>query len=175
MLSRNTHMKNSTAKLLSAVFALAFLAGCGFTPLYGTNKQGVAVDSLLTAIEFAPAKTRLEQRIRNRLISKIAPPGTQSAALYRLEVFPFVDERDTLVRGDSDVQRRIYNLRVTYKLFNIANKKPLASGTVLAVTSYVRVVSEFANVRAKRNAEDRAAVSSADDIKIRLAAYFAAR
>lgn len=174
MLSRNTHHGLRMAKRISVLFALAFLTSCGFTPLYGTNSAGVGVQSQLSAIEITPAKTRLAQRIRNRLISKMSPPGSKSAALYRLNVFPFVDERDTLVRGDADVQRRIYNLRVTYKLYDIATNKPLANGTVLAVTSYVRVVSEFANVRAKRNAEDRAAASSADDIKIRLAAFFAA-
>ena len=175
MLSRNKNLNLLPTKAISAVFALAFLSGCGFTPLYGTNNSGDVVDGQLSAIEIAPAKTRLAQRIRNRLISTLAPPGAQSAALYRLEIFPFVDVRDTLVRGDADVQRKIYNLRVTYKLLDIANNKPMTSGTVLAVTSYVRVVSEFANVRASRNAEDRAAASSADDIKIRIAAYFAAR
>jgi LPS-assembly lipoprotein len=175
MLSRNINFGILPVKVTSALFALLFLSGCGFTPLYGTSSTGDVVDNQLSAIEIAPAKTRLAQRIRNRLISTLAPPGAQSAALYRLEVFPFVNVRDTLVRGDADVQRKIYNLRVSYKLFDIANNKPLASGTVLAVTCYVRVVSEFANVRARRNAEDRAATSSADDIKIRLAAYFAAR
>jgi LPS-assembly lipoprotein len=175
MLSRNTNLGRMISRSIFLFFTVALLAGCGFTPLYGTNQSGNTVDEHLTAIEIVPVKTRVAQQIRNRLISRMSPPGRQTAPLYRLEIFPFVQERDTLVRSDADVQRKIYNLRVTYKLFNAANNKPVTSGAVLAVTSYARIISEFSNVRAKRNAEDRAATSTADDIKIRLAAFFAAQ
>lgn len=167
--------RKTTTRVLIAATVAFILAACGFRPLYGTNSTGVAVSGELNAVHIAEVKTRVAQRVRNRLISTIAPPGSQAAIRYRLEIFPFEWERDTLVRTNRDVRRRIYNLRVTYKLFDVATKKGLASGNVLAVSSYVRVVSEFANVRAKLDAENRAAVAAADDIKIRLAAYFASK
>lgn len=172
---RNTRSRLQVIRMLAVLSAVSFVAACGFTPLYGTNKHGASVDKQLRATIIADVKSRVAQGIRNRLISTMSPPGADLASRYRLEVFPFEWERDTLVRSDADVKRRIYNLRVTYKLFDLASNKGLASGTVLAVASYVRVVSEFANVRAKIDAENRAAVSAADDIKIRVAAYFAAQ
>lgn len=155
--------------------AVLFVASCGFRPMLASNAYGPGVVAHLSAITIAEVRKRVAQRVRNRLVSIMSPPGTAAAPLYRLEIFPFEKLRDTLVRRDADVQRRIYELRVTYKLFDLATNRPLNSGSVLAVASFVRVISEFANVRARREAEDRAAVAAADDIKIRLSAFFAAR
>jgi LPS-assembly lipoprotein len=173
MLLRNRRMGRIWALCAAGLGLSLTLTGCGFTPLYGYSRDKYSVNHYLASVYIAEVNKRVAQLVRNRLISIMSPPGAEGPSKYRLEIFPFESERDTLVRSDADVKRRIYNLRVSYKLFLKAGNKPVSAGAVLAVSPYSRVSSEFANVRARRDAVRRAAVTAADDIKIRLAAYFA--
>jgi len=73
-----------------------------------------------------------------------------------------------------DVQQ--FGINVSYTLVEIATGKPVVSGTTFARVSYDNPGQQqrFANARGQRDAENRAAKVISDNIKARLASYFAA-
>lgn len=156
------------ACLLAAGLALG---GCGFQPLYGANSRSSTVAFELSSITIVPSKNRVAQQVRNHLISTMSPPGQASPAAYRLELEPAESLRDVFIRPNSDITRQNYTLRVRYNLYDHRTNRLLDDGSVFSIVSYDRVQSEFANVRAQRNAQTQAARAVADDIRTALAAY----
>ena len=64
-------------------------------------------------------------------------------------------------------------MNATYVLSDRATDKTLTTGRSFASASYDFSTQRFANLRAKRDAEERVAKTVADDIQSRIAAYFA--
>ncbi len=66
-------------------------------------------------------------------------------------------------------------MNTTFVLSDIATRKTLMTGKSFATASYDFSNQRFANLRAKRDAEERAAKAVAQDIQARIAGYFATR
>jgi len=73
-----------------------------------------------------------------------------------------------------DVQQ--FGINVTYTLVEVATGKSVVTGTTSARVSYDNPGQQqrFANARGQRDAENRAAKVISENIKSRLASYFAA-
>jgi LPS-assembly lipoprotein len=171
------------AATLAAVLPLA---GC-LRPLYGQRSAssvggaavGGDVASQMAAIEIVPVNTRVLQKIRNELSFRFTGGGEPiRPALYRLtlslsESFPqaVVDP----VTGRIEIET--VSIDAYYSLAPVGPAAPgkLAafSGTALGRASLTRSRQRFANVSARRDAEDRAAMVVADQIQTQLAARFA--
>jgi len=63
-------------------------------------------------------------------------------------------------------------LDADYTLYRLNDRKPLLKGRLRSVSSYNVVVSEYANLAAEQDAENRAARQLALDLVDRLASYF---
>ena len=82
----------------------------------------------------------------------------------------------TLVRIDGDVARaRSTPSRPSFQLVDIKDKKVVLQGTSHARAGFERFQSIYSNVRARDDAENRAAKTIADDLKTRLATYLSRR
>ena len=161
-----------------ALVAVVGLQACNnLRPLYGTN--GIEGDSSvvteLSNVDIPLPKNRLQQLIRNNLISAMSPPGREGDGRYTLVVVPDSDEFDLVIERNTDVSRRSYRLKVAYSLKDSSSGRKLVSGNTFSEVSYDKITSEFANLQAKTNAEERAAQQVSQDIRTRLAAYFATR
>ncbi|HEU0145421.1 MAG TPA: LPS assembly lipoprotein LptE [Bradyrhizobium sp.] len=173
------------AARLSAVAALAALtAGC-FQPMYAEHADGSPAlrDKLLT-IDVPPVdkpnaspEARIGVAIRNTLAFKLYGNATGTAPLYHL-VLRFQTSRSSLIIDPNTGLPTSENvgIDVQYNLVEIATNKSVMTGTTFARTSYDIPGSyqRFARQRAFRDAEDRAADVIAENIKTRLASYFAA-
>jgi LPS-assembly lipoprotein len=161
-----------------ALFAGASLAACGadagFRPMYGTSSLGGSnVNEKLAKIEIAPIPGRVGQRIRNELIFTTTGGGAPLPPEYRLEVVIKETLTSTLVRKDGEAQGTVYNLDAKFRLIKIADKAVVLEGASYGRAAFERFKSVFANVRAREDAENRAAETIGTELKGRLAAYLA--
>lgn len=151
------------------------LSGCAFKPLYGVNPSGVSVSDELAYVSIPKRKDRVGQLIRNRLLSTMSPAGGPVGDRYILELRPESNTNQLLIQPDGDIVRRLYELSVEYRLIDTNRKKILHEGKTFSHVAYDRVRSEFANIQAETDATERASIQVADDIRTRLANYFASR
>lgn len=160
------------------VLALSFaLAGC-FRPLYGPTASGEKLQDVLAAIEVekitSPAgQERIGHYVRSELIFDLDGSGQPKPKRYRLAL----DVAETIqpvsvdtITGRAD--QAMLNGTVKFSLVDMGGNTVFA-GTARANASYQRDQQRFASVRAARDADIRVAKQLADDIKQRLAAYFA--
>ena len=79
----------------------------------------------------------------------------------------------TLVLVTGDARTQVYNLDASFKLIRIADKSVMLEGKSYARAGFERFSSIFSNVRAREDAENRAAKTVGEDLKSRLAAFLA--
>jgi len=162
------------AAALAMVAALG-LTGCiaGYRPLYGEAAVGYATQDALARIDIAPVGERVGQQVRNELIRAFYPAGQPIDPIYKMTMQISISGRDLFLRKTSEVTRETVELQVSYRIEDPATKQPVTDGVAFAETSYDRYSSEFANIRAQRDAENRAAAEVAEQIKSQVAAALA--
>jgi LPS-assembly lipoprotein len=158
--------------------ASVLLAGCGasgFRPLYGSSAVGGAnVEQSLAQVDVATIPGRVGQQVRNEVIYQTTGGGAQTTdPAYRLEVAIRESVTSTLVRVDGDARSQVYNLDAAFKLVRVADKTVVLEGKSYARAGFERFRNIFSNVRAREDAENRAAKTIGDDLRSRLAAYLA--
>ena len=167
-------------RLLACALCLAVSAvitGCGdgssgFHPLYGSAALGgAAAQDKLAAVELAPIPGRVGQRLRNELIFESTAGGAPLPPEYRLEIAINESVSSTLVKIDGNANGQVYNLDAAFKLIRLKDKSVVASGNSHGRAGFERVTSIFANVNARKNAEDLAAKTVGEELKTRLLAY----
>jgi LPS-assembly lipoprotein len=155
----------------------AILGGCGseagFRPLYGTTASGIALDQKMAQVHVAPIPSRVGQRIRNELIFQNTGGGTPAPPLYNLEIAITEAVSSTLVLTTGESLSQVYNLNASFKLVSVKDKKVLIQGTSYGRAGFERFTSIYSNVRAREDAENRAAKTISDDLKARLSAFLA--
>ena len=168
----------SSARLGAAALALALsvlpLAACQVRPLYASAPGEPGPQADLPAIAVDEPVSREEQVYRNALLFGLRGGSEGAPSRYALSYRITVQEQGVAVERGTGTPN-------TYQLiggasFLVRDSKTGASlfGTnVTAIASYTRSSQNFANIRARRDAEDRLATSLATLTQARLAAYFA--
>ncbi len=150
------------------------LAGCGdggFRPMYGPTPSGVGLEQKLAAVQTTPIPSRVGQRIRNELIFENTGGGAAATPQYRLDITITESIGAALVRTTGEATNQIYSLDANFRLVSLKDQKVILTGTSIARAGFERFQSIYSNVRARQDAEDRAAKTIADDLKGRLAAF----
>jgi len=166
---------HAIALVALAVGALA-LAGCGFQPLYGSNTttaNGTRLSEAMASVDVTPIPGRVGQKVRNELI--FANTGGDYAAPQKYQLKIAIRERviDQLVRISGDAKGQVYQLEASFRLVDSATGKLIHQGSAVSRAPYSRYQEVFANVRARYNAEDRAARTVSESIKTQVAAFLA--
>jgi LPS-assembly lipoprotein len=158
--------------LLAALALLALgLAGCGLQPLYGTTAGGSRLAAIMSGVEVAPIPGRVGQRVRNELIfENTGGSGQNPQTTYKLDIVIKESVVNALVKITGDAKGQVYELDATFKLIGNDGKVVL-EGKATSRAAYERYETIFSNVRARNDAENRAARTVAESIKVRLAAY----
>ncbi len=162
--------------VLCTLFAVApFIAACesGFRPLYATGPNGAVLNQKLARVDVASIPSRVGQRIRNELIFENNGGSLPEAPEYRLDIAMRESLLSTLVRSDGEASSQIYSLDATFKLLRLSDKKIILQGVSYGRAGFDRFSSIYSNVRAREDAENRAAKTISTDIKGRLAAFLA--
>jgi LPS-assembly lipoprotein len=160
------------AVLIATVPALSACGSDGFRPLYAQSPSGAGMSERMAQVDISPIPGRVGQRIRNELIYQSTGGGTQSPPIYRLEVTLQESVLSTLVRPDGNALGQIYSMIATFKLVSLKDSnKVVMQGSSHGRASFERFDSIYSNVRAREDAENRAARTVADDLKTRVAIY----
>ena len=171
--SRQTGAARARIWAAAGVVAV-LLAGCasgeGFQPLHGPTASGAVLQDKLAAVDVATIPSRVGQRIRNELIFQNTGGGEAAPKEFRLEITIKESIGSTLVKSSGEAVSQIYNLDANFKLLRISDKKVLLTGSSYGRAGFERFQQIYSNVRARDDAENRAAKSIADDLKTRIAA-----
>jgi LPS-assembly lipoprotein len=160
----------SAGRLVAVMTVIApLLAGCGFQPMYAETSTGAQLDDVMRTVSVAKIPGRVGQRIRNELIFATTGGGYRGAAEYRLEIAIRESVQDTFVARTGEAEGRAYILTAAFKLIDVEDSKVLVSGKSIGRAGYDNLDSTFADIRARRDAENRAATTVADDIQTRVA------
>lgn len=163
----------AVAGLLAAVTALG--SGCGWQPLYGPTASGANLNDVMRTVNISTVPGRVGQRIRNELLFKQTGGGAREEAdqaKYRLDIAVRESLVNTLVDQQGKAEGQIYQLYTEFKLVRLSDSKVVLEGHSNARAAFDRVVSVFADLRAQRDAQDRAARTISEAISTRLAAFF---
>jgi LPS-assembly lipoprotein len=173
---KSATLRRSSSRLpVGAILTLVLsscLLGC-FKPLYG-GASGVALNETLKEVQIDPIPDRVGHYLGDALIFAFNGSGSTVEPKYRLKVTP-TERVETPVVNTVTGQATSATVLADaqYVLTSVGDDKPLTQGTAFTSAAYDRSLQEFANIEAARDAEVRDADSLADEIRIRVAAYFA--
>lgn len=164
----------------AVLFAVFGLAGCQFSPLYADPATGlkgpVRVQDTLAAVRVGPPRTRAEQILRNELVFLFTGGSEPPEPQYDLELISEMDAEPLAVSRDGDEPGVVLvTMRVTFILSEIATGRTILTGNSFQTASYSFSSQAFANEASARDAESRVAKAVAENIAIRLGAFFKAR
>ena len=125
----------------------------------------------LASVEIDTIPGRVGQRIRNELIFLFTGGNTPAEPNYRLDIAYRESVNGLLYKRTDDASGKIYAIDATFTLRDREGKTVLMEGKSHARAGFDKLVSTFTNIRAQRNAENRAAKDIAKDINTRIAAY----
>ena len=161
----------STLAACALVCAALALAGCGFQPLYGPTASGSRLSEVMSSVEITPIPGRVGQRLRNELIFDNTGGNTAAPSPYRLDIVVKESVSNQNIRLSGDATAQTYQLNATFKLVNLADGKVMLEGAATSRAAFERFQQIYSNVRARYDAENRAATTVAESIKVRLAAF----
>lgn len=156
--------------VVSAVLAAGALtlAGCGFTPLYGTP----GVTAQLAGVQVSTPPGRTGELIREHLDDALAR-NKGAAPAYRMDLALSETRYPRGVRVDNVATRYEYVLIADYTLVSSASGAPVKSGRARAQVTYDSADQPYASITAQQDAQDRAAAECARKIQVELAAWIA--
>ena len=171
---------------LAAILGLAACTGGCFQPLYADRSVdgGTGLRSALSSIDVKQIaalkgsdEARLAVEVRNSLLYDLTGGGAGTRPAYSLNITMASTVADIIV--DTTTTRPAiedFGINASFQLTEIASGKQVVTGQTFARVSYDIPGQEqrFARMRGLRDAESRAAKVISDNIRARLASYFAA-
>ncbi len=173
-------------KIFSALLLLFSLTACGFEPLYVQKKQeslwyfggefDTSISTEMAKIKVQTIADRFGQELRNDLLDMITPLGVPARPTYRLvvDVEP-IEITQQAMRDDITATRERVRYKVNYRLLSAESSEVLVSGDSIAYVSYDILANPYSTTFAKKKTQTDAAKIIANDIALRIGAYFHAR
>ncbi|MCB1428090.1 MAG: hypothetical protein KDJ48_00495 [Nitratireductor sp.] len=157
---------------IAAVAAALTLQACVFQPLYGTPADGrPGIGATLAAISVPEVDSRVGQQVRNHLLFLFQGGRGPADARYELRIRAADANRQIAA---SQLARTTtagtVSVTVSYDLIDLSNNTRIDGGTRVGNAAYDRTAQSFANIRAVRDAENRAAREVAEQIRLTVAA-----
>ncbi len=161
---------------LGVMVLLALLgAGCGFKPLYGTASDDTSNASIrLASIRILPLPDRVGQKMHNLLRDRLNPQGQPLRPDYLLQVRISEVLEELGIRKDETATRANLTVIADFVLRDARTNVELIKGRSRAINSYNILESQFATLYSESDARDRGLREISDEIRDRLAVYFAA-
>jgi LPS-assembly lipoprotein len=173
---------------IATVLGLAGLVGGCFQPMYGSHTAYSGGESIVEAmrsvqvpeVKTTPGQLRLPRvsvQVRNDVIFALTGGAATNAPTHRLDINLSSQQLQVIVdinSGRPDIQN--YGIDATYSLVDLATGKTVITGVTFSRVSFniPGQQQRFAGERGLRDAENRAALVIAENIRNRLASYFTA-
>jgi LPS-assembly lipoprotein len=146
-------------------------AGCGWQPLYGPTASGADLEDVMRSVKISTVPGRVGQRVRNELVFLTTGGSGAETPHYRLDIAIRETVMNTLATTTGATEGQVYQLYTEFKLINLKTQKVVMRGHSNARAAFDKMDSVFADLRARRDAENRAAKTIAEAIRTRLAGY----
>lgn len=162
-------MWSSRRKFLLGGLALAGLAACGFTPVYGPGGPG---QRLFGRIRAADPKTIDDFAFVRRITERLGPTETPEFELsynLRIAIVP------QAITPDEITTRYALNGSADFTLTETATGRIVTRGQVNNFSSYSTTGTTIATMSAEQDAHDRLAMMLADQVVTRLYGAVAAQ
>jgi LPS-assembly lipoprotein len=169
----------------AALLLAGLTAGC-FQPLYGerTLTGGPGLAPRLAAVQIAeiPAtpgtpQARLAVELRNELAFALTNGESAAPPTHRLDVTLRTSGSSLIVDpSTARAEFEVVAVEATYKLVDLATKKPVMDGSASARTSFdvPGQQQRYTALRGRRDAQSRGTKVISEQIRNRLVSYFAA-
>lgn len=164
-------------------FLICALSSCGFEPLYVektsgnhlwyyNNKFDTNIVQEMAQIKIEGATDRIGQLVKNELMDTLNPYGTPKNAKYFLKLEP-VNSRVTeqALRNDITATREKIKYTLAYSLWDRESGQ-LVNGQTFIFLSYDLLDNPYSTTIDKKKVEKDGAKILANDISIRIGAYF---
>jgi LPS-assembly lipoprotein len=160
------------------------ISGCGFQPLNsrGSATQGtsagnhqpdqISTTAELASIRIAPLADRPGQEMHNLLRDRLNPSGQPHTPKYELEVRLIESIREVAFESDETATRADLSIVANFQLRRVSDQRKLSVGKSRSVSSYNILEKQFASTISEADARSRTLREIADQIKLRLGAYF---
>ncbi len=169
-----------SGKWLLCLLAIV-LSGCGFEPLYVKRdttsswyfggETDTSITTEMSQVKVERIADRFGQQLRNNLLDLITPTGAPKNPKYRLKVKLL--SRNVVqqaMRQDITATSERVTYRVGYEL--LEGSETLVKGDSVAYVSYDIMANPYSTTMAQKKTETDAAKILANDIALRLGAYF---
>lgn len=172
------------SKIKYFFYLLPFLlSACGFEPLYVERapdegwyykgKFDTSITDEMALIKVEPIADRVGQLIRNELLDRFTPKGQPKKPAYRLIVDDIQKSVvEQAMRDDITASRERVEYKIQYHLYNVADGQELVKGDSLVYLSYDIMDNPYSTTFSQKKAEKDAARILANDISLRMGAYF---
>lgn len=173
MLSAKWRSLSISVVRLGLILALpVLLAGC-LRPMYG-GLAGQQLQQDLAAIEVVPIPRRIGYFLARDLRFALNGTGSTVTPKYRLTITISQNVQTPLIDTISGrATSATIVMYAAYSLTPVGSDTAVAEGVAFTAVSYRRSSQNFANIRAQRDAEIRAAKTLADQIHVRIASKLA--
>ena len=170
-LSKLSQMIGLTKGLFAVLFAGLVLSGCQFQPLYGSGDVSGDATYGLSYVGVDEVNTRVGQQVRNHLIFLLSGGSSPIEPKYQAKLrVKSLNRTLANVQASEDRTAGSVEVTVSYDLLDAKSYKQVAAGTRRGIAAYDRTRQNFANARAQRDAENRAAREVAEALRLAIAA-----
>ncbi|MBO7098180.1 MAG: hypothetical protein J6W11_06050 [Alphaproteobacteria bacterium] len=168
---------------LKIFFAVFLLGACGFEPLYVERHSSdkwyykgefdASITNEMAQIKVEPAGERIGQLLRNELLDSFTPKGIPEKPKYRL-AFSNIDKNvsEQAMRDDITATRERVEYKLNYVLTDAKTGDELVRGDTLALLGYDIMANPYSTTFSRKKIEQDAAKIMANDISLRIGAYF---
>ena len=164
---------------------LLFICSCGFSPLYVQKTSSEDkwyfdgdfdnyISDQMAQIKVIAEGERLGQLIRTDLQDLLTPRGVPQKPKYYLYITPTQEnEYDQALRRDITATRKRIDYMVDY--YMTENSEKILSGNTVSYVSYDILNNPYSTVVSRKKVQKDAAKIMANDIALRLGAFFNAK
>lgn len=154
------------------------VAGCTVEPLNASRTSAPlladgtssSVSSTLASITVREVDDRVAQQVRNHLLFEMNGGKLQEGGRYEIRMVVTTSGRSLAVQSETLSPTAAQTaVTVDYRLVEKTTGKKVAQGRRRGVASYDKTPQSFANERAERDAENRAAKQVAQQIRLAIA------
>ena len=159
---------------LIGLVTIMLIAGCTVEPLNpkiaATSGDPDVASNQLSNVEIKEVSTRVAQQVRNQLIFGLNGGGKPASPDYSvgLTVTSSAVDLVVLTQTKSPTAAQV-TVTASYIIRDAKTEEVIGTGTRSAIASYDRTSQSFANQRAERDAENRAAKEVAEILKFTIA------
>jgi LPS-assembly lipoprotein len=171
--SLSPRLARTLAGLTALTIALPLLGGCGFRPVYGDRGVATAPAAALATVAIDTIPERSGQVLRNLLIDRFYADGRPDKPTWRVAVQLSMAEEELGILKDATATRARLRLLANYELIETSTGKTVYRTFSRAIVSYNILDAQYGTLISRQDAESRGLTELAEDIRTRLALYFA--